>query len=126
MTPLILRIIVIMVGVFMLMIGFISYARRHMTDNFLLAWNVMGLCFILLAALPVVSNWSYVLCSPNYIWVGLLVLIMVVAFYRLAVTVSLLQRRNHELAMQVSLLNQENERILNALKEITGKEIAEI
>ena len=46
--------------------------------------------------------------------------------YELSALISSLAMKNQELAMQVSLLNQENERILSELSELTGKSRREL
>ena len=46
--------------------------------------------------------------------------------YELSVQISSLSLKTQELAMQVSLLNQENERMLKALSELTGKDVRDI
>ena len=44
-----------------------------------------------------------------------------IGLFLVCLSVSNLMSRNRELAMQVSLLNQENEQILKALEELEGK-----
>lgn len=55
--------------------------------------------------------------------VGLLVLW---GCFEFSLIISKLTLRNRELAMQVSLLNQENDRILTELENMTGKSRQEI
>lgn len=46
---------------------------------------------------------------------------LILFLFKISEYVSVLSRKNQELAMQVSLLNQENERILTELQQLTGK-----
>lgn len=51
---------------------------------------------------------------------------LVLFLFKISEYVSVLNRKNQELAMQVSLLNQENERILTELQQLTGKNKTEL
>ena len=51
---------------------------------------------------------------------------MLLFLFKISEYVSVLSRKNQELAMQVSLLNQENERILTELQQLTGKNKTEL
>ncbi len=51
---------------------------------------------------------------------------LVLFLFKISEYVSVLSRKNQELAMQVSLLNQENERILTELQQLTGKNKTEL
>lgn len=116
-----LRIAVVGVGIFVLCIDFLSFVHRKMTESFGLAWGFFSVVLILLGAVPGLSDWSKVvpeeLC-PAFLTVGILAILG--AFY-ISRSVSKLIRKNQELAMQVSLLNQENERILCEIEQLTGK-----
>ena len=57
-----------------------------------------------------VSGWSS--CRVEWLWIKC--------------QISSLSLKTQELAMQVSLLNQENERMLKALSELTGKDVRDI
>ena len=46
--------------------------------------------------------------------------------YELSIQISVLSMKMQEIAMQVSLLNQENERILEELCKLTGKSRREL
>jgi hypothetical protein len=46
--------------------------------------------------------------------------------YQMTIQISSLLMKNQELAMQVSLLNQENERIIKELERLTGKQARDL
>lgn len=50
-----------------------------------------------------------------------LIFFSIMGMFYLSQVISQLIRKNQELAMQVSLLNQENERILRELRDLTTK-----
>mgnify|MGYP000757335530 FL=1 len=126
MTPFILRMIMVCVGIGLIILSFASYARRKVTEGIGLSWAAAGILIIICSTIPGLYGWSSVICSSNYIVLFVAFFMLAAVMYKLSVAVSLLTRRNQELAMQVSLLNQENERILAELKQITGKDITKI
>ena len=102
----------------MLVKAVLSLAKRKMTDPFCLAW-------VLLSALMILSG---VLLNPSqldrYISTrGLILIIIVVSgilwgLWFISTQVSLLKRRNQEMAMQISLLNNDCEKILKELEKM--------
>ena len=112
----ILRVFVIVAGVYMFLKAILSLAKRKMTEPFCLAWAF-------LAALMVLAG---ILLNPvqldNFIR-GLILVILVISgllwdLWFISSQVSILKRRNQELAMQISLLNQDCEKILKELEEL--------
>ena len=84
----ILRIFVIVAGAYMFLKAILSLAKIKMTEPFCLAW-----------ALLVISG---------LLW----------GLWFISSQVSILKRRNQELAMQISLLNRDCEKILKELEEL--------
>ena len=117
----ILRVIVVGMGVLVLGMDFVSFAHRKMTESLGLVWGFFAVVLILCGAVPGLSDWSKVL--PKEACAAFLVIggIVILGLFYLSGNVSKLLRKNQELAMQVSLLNQENERILGELEALTGK-----
>ncbi|MBQ9142133.1 MAG: DUF2304 family protein [Lachnospiraceae bacterium] len=114
-----LRLVMALTGVLLFFMTVASLARRKMTESFSLTWGLISIILIL----------SGILLRPygisSFISVTGLLLILVVgyciifgAFY-ITSKVSELARKNQELSMQVTLLNQENRMILEKLEEIT-------
>lgn len=117
----VLRIIMIAAGVLIFMQTILSLAKRRLKEQFCLLWGVISLLLVLAGIIlrPVTLS-QYVSGT------GLLLIIVaggciVCCLYFLSMQLSVLSRKNQELAMQVSLLNQENERILAALEEFREK-----
>ena len=92
----ILRLFVIVAGAYMLVKAVLSLAKRKMTEPFCLAW-------VLLSALMILSG---VLLNPSQL------------DRYISTQVSLLKRRNQEMAMQISLLNNDCEKILKELEKM--------
>lgn len=116
----ILRGFIIIVGLLVLCMSFRAYVKKKMSEKFCLYWVFAALLLVLLSVIPVWSKWSSLLASAGDGAVGVCIGVLMVVFgmFSLSCTVSQLNMRNKELAMQVSLLNQENERILQELAEL--------
>ena len=114
----ILRLFVIVAGAYMLVKAVLSLAKRKMTEPFCLAWALLSTLMI----------FSGVLLNPSqldrYISTrGLILIIIVVSgilwgLWFISTQVSLLKRRNQEMAMQISLLNNDCEKILKELEKM--------
>ena len=113
MPPIIPRIILIVFGILLFVCAMLSYAGKKLKEGFLLGWCLFALFFILAGIIPAVS-----LCTGTFAVVS--------GPAQISEYVSVLSRKNQELAMQVSLLNQENERILTELQQLTGKNKTEL
>lgn len=106
----------------MLLKAVLSLARRKMTDSFCLAWAILSALMIL----------SGILLNPSqmdrYVSVRGLVLIMVIVagsiwgLWFISTQVSVLERRNQELAIQLSLLNRECEKLMQEIEELKKNE----
>lgn len=119
----ILKVLMIDFGIFLLIMDLFMYARQKLTDGIGLGWAIVSLA--LLVAGIVVS-----LDDVCYLWSGEknIVLLMFAVFaviilflFKISMAVSVVVVKNQELAMQVSLLNQENERILQELKGLVDE-----
>ena len=114
----VLSLFVIVAGAYMFLKAILSLAKRKMTEPFCLAWAVLSALMIL----------SGILLNPSqldgYISTrGLILIIMIVSgilwgLWFISTQVSILKRRNQELAMQISLLNNDCEKILRELEKL--------
>ena len=94
-----LRILLIFLGCFLVIKTILSLARRKLKEQFCLLWGVIALGLIIsgICMIGICALWCL--------------------FY-LSTQLSVLSRKNQELAMQVSLLNQENEMLLKKIQEV--------
>lgn len=106
----IMRLAWILFGVVFMIITFRAYFRQRMTDTFALGWLSISLA-VIIAGVLIRKEWQEALPLSLLI---LLAVVMIVLF-GISLSVSGLVMRNRELAMQVSLLNQENEQVLRIL-----------
>ena len=114
----VLRVFVIVAGAYMFLKAILSLAKRKMTEPFCLAWAVLSALMIL----------SGIILNPSqldrYVSLRGLILIMIIVsgilwgLWFISTQVSSLKRRNQELAMQISLLNHDCEKMLRELEKL--------
>lgn len=118
---LVLQIIMIVLGGTLLCETITSLAQRKMTESFCLTWELISVIIILAGCLLRPSG------IAEYISVTGLLLVIMIGFcivfgaHFMSRVVSDLMRKNNELAIQVSLLNQEREEILEQLEDLKKK-----
>jgi len=122
----ILRFGIVILGIFLIIFDLKAYIQKNLTEKFTWMWLFFGLLLILSGILPVFSDGSTVL--NNYASIIVAVIGIVIVWFVFVVTkeIARLRRRNQELAMHVSLLNQENERILARLSKMIGEDKSKI
>ena len=123
-TAAIVKACVILMGIGIMIVTFVLHAK--LTVNLAVTWELLGIAAILSGAVPRFSGWS------SRIGLGSLVVLLITALlvlwgvYQMTIQISSLLMKNQELAILVSLLNQENERILRELEKLTGKNAREL
>lgn len=112
---------IIMIGFAILLsvIAFISFSKKKMTDGCLLLWMLISSGLVFMGILLVVGGHISPVVTGVSIAVGLLLFLLIFILTRF---VSELIMKTRELAMQVALLNQENESILQELNDLREKE----
>ena len=122
-TAAIVKACVILMGIGIMIVTFVLHAKKKLTVNLAVTWELLGIAAILSGAVPRFSGWS------SRIGLGSLVVLLITALlvlwgvYQMTIQISSLLMKNQELAI---LLNQENERILRELEKLTGKNAREL
>lgn len=125
-TAAIVKACVILMGIGIMIVTFVLHAKKKLTVNLAVTWELLGIAAILSGAVPRFSGLS------SRIGLGSLVVLLITALlvlwgvYQMTIQISSLLMKNQELAILVSLLNQENERILRELEKLTGKNAREL
>ena len=118
----ILKMMLIVFGIFLLILDLFMYARQKLTDGIGLGWAIVSATFL-------VSGIAVSTDAATYLWNGaksvvlfaFAVFVVIILFlFKISMAVFVVVK-NQELAMQVSLLNQENERILQELKGLVDE-----
>lgn len=122
-TEVIIRIMVGLWAALFILIDFMSYCKQKINEQFAFGWGVFSVFLLVAAIVPSLSAWSKGLPLASAVSVVVLGIIIQMILFTMCKTISLLTMKNQELAMQVSLLNNENYRMLTALKSLTGKDV---
>lgn len=126
MMPLILRIIMVVAGCLFLILNFVTYVKKNLTEKFTWMWTIFCIVMILSGIVPGLNSWSFKFNSWGYMALCIILVLIVQFIFIITKEIANLKKRNKELAMHVSLLNQENERILAELEKLTGRTKAEL
>lgn len=113
-----IKVFAIVLGIYLLVITILSLAKRRMTEQFCLLWGFLAVVMIVFGVTVNPSELYRYISKEGLMIVMLGILLIVYAAWFLSTQVSILMRKNQELAMQISLLNQENEQILQTLHDM--------
>lgn len=114
----IIRILMVGTGILFLVLAFLAYTRQKLNDSMALIWAFVSIALVITGAVPAVSKH---LSESLLIFMFIICLLLLFLLFKVSKAVSVLSMKNQELAMQVSLLNQENERILHKLGILTDE-----
>ena len=114
----VLRLFVIVAGAYMFLKAILSLAKRKMTEPFCLAWVVLSALMILSGILLNPSQLDGYISTRGLILIIIIVSGILWGLWFISTQVSVLKRRNQELAMQISLLNNDCEKILRELEKL--------
>ena len=114
----VLRLFVIVAGAYMFLKAILSLAKRKMTEPFCLAWAVLSALIILSGILLNPSQLDGYISTRGLILIIIIVSGILWGLWFISTQVSILKRRNQELAMQISLVNNDCEKILRELEKL--------
>ena len=114
----IIRILMVGTGILFSVLAFWAYTRQKLNDSMALIWAFVSIALVITGAVPAVSKH---LSESLLIFMFIICLLLLFLLFKVSKAVSVLSMKNQELAMQVSLLNQENERILHKLGILTDE-----
>lgn len=110
-----LRVFLIVLGCYLLVITLLSLAKRKMTEQFCLVWSVLSVLIVILGIVIKPSQIERYMRGEILALVLIVVLGVVWGLWFISTQVSILMRKNQELAMQTSLLNQDSENMLRQI-----------
>ena len=110
-----LRIFLIVLGCYLLVMTLLSLAKRKMTEQFCLVWSVLSVLMVILGIVIKPSQIERYMRGEILLLVLIVVLSVVWGLWFISTQVSILMRKNQELAMQTSLLNQDSENMLRQI-----------
>ena len=118
--------VMILIGIIILCADFWAMINSKLTGMMGIGWGILSIFIIVLGAVPGLSDGNLLVYQKGYEIIFLLFAILIIGAFFVCISVSQLSMKNQELAMQVSLLNQENEKILDELEMLTGKAKTEL
>ena len=104
--------------IFLIVMAILSLAKRKMTEPFCLAWAVVSVLIVICGILIEPSELERYVSLRILILIFLIMIGIVWILWFISTQLSILMRKNQELAMQISLLNQDSERMLKKLEEL--------
>lgn len=107
-----------MMGICLLVMAILSLAKRKMTELFCLAWAIVSVLLVICGILIEPSELERYVSLRILILIFLITVGVVWTLWFISTQLSILMRKNQELAMQISLLNQDSERMLKKLEEL--------
>lgn len=114
----VLRLFVIVAGAYMFLKAILPLAKRKMTEPFCLAWAVLSALMIFSGILLNPSQLDGYISTRGLILIIIIVSGILWGLWFISTQVSILKRKNQELAMQISLLNNDCEKILRELEKL--------
>ena len=118
---LVIRLFLIIVGLSFLLLTLLTFITKKISPGMGVLWVLASFVLFVMGFLPVWETWMRLVSRPVTIMVFILGLAFLIGLFLVCLSVSNLLSRNRELAMQVSLLNQENEQILKELERLGGQ-----
>lgn len=113
-----LTVFLVVMGICLFVMAILSLAKRKMTEPFCLAWVCVSVLIVICGILIEPSE------LDRYISLRVLILILFITIgvgwilWFISTQLSILRRRNQEIAMQISLLNQDSERMIKKLEDL--------
>lgn len=116
------RILMILLGILLFLMIIFSLAKRRMTYFFAFIWSAIALVMVLAGIYLRPTLLDTFMSHKGFIIVISAGLIILFTFWFLTIQVSILMRKNQELAIQVSLLNHDYVSIFDRLEELEDKD----
>lgn len=113
-----LRIGIIIMGVVLVVISFWKHSVKKLAVDYAVIWELLGILMILLGAVPALSEWTELLSPEMRLMVFCVAFLFFAMEIRRGLTISQLTFRDREMAMHVSLLNQESEHVMAQVEEL--------
>lgn len=113
-----LRYGVIVVGLVLIAVSFWTHASKRMHSDLAVAWCLLGAALAVMGIVPALYAWM----SLISLWTGLALFVIGVVclcgVFKLSTLISQVQTQSKELAMQITLLLQENRWLRKRLEEM--------
>ena len=116
-----LQIILIATGLFLFIHTLCSLARKKLTDSISMFWCAMAILFVIAGILLIPFQWRQYITPGALMIVASVFFLLIGGLFYLSLQVSTVVRKTQELAIQISLLNQEHIKVDGCLSSLSGK-----
>ena len=113
-----LRVFMIVTGIVLMWATISSLAKQKLTENVCLAWGVVSVVCLLSGILLHPYGVSAYISKTGLILIMVIAVAVLMAAFYVSTKLSELAKKNHELAVQVSLLNHENYTMLERVEKL--------
>ena len=121
-----LQILLVAEGIWLFVRTMNSLARKTMTEAISMFWSFLAIVFVLGGIALIPLQWSEYLSLGALIIVAVAFALVMEGMYYLSQQLSHTIRKTQELAMQISLLNQEHLKVDGCLSGLSGRSRNEI
>ena len=111
----------IVAGTFTMIFSFWYHSVRKLTVNFAVVWEILSIILIAAGVIPAFSSWAYHLSAGTGLVLFFLGAVSLWGGFQFSILVSHLAMKNRELAMQVSLLMQEDAKMAEQLEALEDR-----
>lgn len=111
----------VIVGSLVILAALWFRAVRKMTVDFTAMWGIFGILLTLAGAIAPLSDWISQCFSGMGPAMAVLGFVCLLTGFQFSLVLSHMMAKTQDLAIEVSLLKKENERILEELKMLTNK-----
>ncbi len=105
-------------GIFIIISSFWFHSVRKLTVNLAVVWEILGAVLFATGIFPVFSSWTYHISTGTGLALFFVGAACLWGGFQFSLLVSRLVMKNRELAIQISLLVQEDEKIMRLLEEM--------
>ncbi|MCI9440785.1 MAG: hypothetical protein HFH15_06025 [Ruminococcus sp.] len=112
---------IITVGILVMFSSFWYHSVKKMTVNLAVVWEILGAILIAIGSVPVLSSWTHLISMGTGLGLFIVGAVCLWGGFQFSLLVSRLAMKNQELAIQVSLLIQENEKLIQQFEELTDR-----
>ena len=112
---------IITVGILVMFSSFWYHSVKKMTVKLAVVWEILGAILIAIGSVPVLSSWTHLISMGTGLGLFIVGAVCLWGGFQFSLLVSRLAMKNQELAIQVSLLIQENEKLIQQFEELTDR-----
>ena len=116
-----LQIMLVMAGILLFVRTLWALARKKLTETMSMFWSVVAILFVIAGLLLIPFNWSQYITPGALIFVAVGFVVMLEGLYFFSIQLSFTTRKTQELAIQISLLNQEHIKVDHCLSGLSGQ-----